>query len=375
MRILLVTESFLPSVNGVVTTVMRTLEHASAVGNDVMVVCPGPAPREYAGFPVIGVAAMTWRGFRVAMPAHSPNRIFSGFQPDVVHAAAPFGLGAHALIRARAKNIPSVAVFQTDVAGFARRHRLSATARPVNKWFSFVHNYADITLAPSSATLADLRRHGVKRASLWMHGVDAQMFHPSRREGALGRATRERFSPDGRKVVGYVGRLAPEKDVEKLAALAALDCRIVIVGDGPSTEKLQQALPHALFTGRLGGEELAAAYASMDVFVHTGRYETFGLTLLEAMASGVPVVAPAQGGPLDTVHEGINGHLFPPDSTDQMTRAVAGLLADEPRRQRYALAARAKAEPLTWHAIGDQLVEHYHEAARIRGERTRLGLR
>ncbi len=157
-----------------------------------------------------------------------------------------------------------------------------------------MHGAADLTLAPSSAALRDLEAHGVPRVARWPRGVDTDRFRPDRRDEAL----RRELAPNGELIVGYVGRLAPEKRVELLSGVCGLDgVRVVVVGDGPSRPGLEQALPGAVFLGRRTGDALARVFASLDVFAHTGPFETFCQTVQEAMASGVPVVAPAAGGP------------------------------------------------------------------------------
>jgi phosphatidylinositol alpha 1,6-mannosyltransferase len=155
-----------------------------------------------------------------------------------------------------------------------------------------------------------------------------------------------------------VGRLAPEKHVERLIALAANDSvQLVIVGDGVDQGKLQSAMPTAVFTGALYGEELSAAYASMDVFVHTGEHETFCQVVQEAMASGLPVIAPDAGGPRDLVAPYRTGLLLPVNEFEaRLPESVAHLLAE---RHRYAPAARRSVLGRSWPVICDELLGHY----------------
>ena len=357
------TESFLPAANGVTTSVLRVLDHLAARGHDAVVVCPGPAPRKYAGFPVVQVPSFSYRGFRAGVPGLQLVRVLDSFAPDVLHAASPFGLGAQALVQARRRGIPTVAVFQTDVAGFARKHGLSATAPGIWRWLRHVHSYADLTLAPSSASLADLAAAGIGRTGWWGRGVDAEAYHPRHRGTAEGAALRRSLlegTPAGTVLVGYVGRLAPEKRVERLAAIGGDDrVRLVVVGDGPSRPALERQLPGARFLGRLDGTDLARAYAVLDVFVHTGTHETFGQTLQEAMASGVTVVAPAAGGPLDVVAEGETGYLYAPEDDEALARAVGVLTGDAAMRARMGEAGRRRVLPRSWEALGEALLGHY----------------
>ena len=169
-------------------------------------------------------------------------------------------------------------------------------------------------------------------------------------------------------MVGFVGRLAPEKHVERFAALAGRDdLQLVIVGDGVDRAKLESALPTAVFTGALYGEELATAYASMDVFVHPGEHETFCQAVQEAMASGLPVIAPDAGGPRDLVAPMHTGLLLPvAEFESRLATSVDHLLAE---RQRYSVAARRSVIGRTWPAICDELIGHYEAVLGTRGVR------
>ena len=202
------TESFLPSANGVTTSVLRVLDHLRSRGHDAVVVCPGPAPASYAGFPVQTVPSVPVRGFPLGVPSPAITAALTGFDPDVVHAASPFGLGAQALAAARRRGVPTVAVFQTDVAGFAGASRFGVAARPAWRWLRTVHDLADLTLAPSTATLTTLRRKGFRRTALWGRGVRTDSFHPRHRTSPEGAALREELLGDRELLVGYVvGRL------------------------------------------------------------------------------------------------------------------------------------------------------------------------
>ena len=161
------------------------------------------------------------------------------------------------------------------------------------------------------------------------------------------------------------GRLATEKRVDLLAGVARLPgVRLVVVGGGPAAHALRMRMPAALFLGEQRGAELARTYASLDVFVHSGPHETFGQTLQEAAASGVPVVAPAAGGPLDLVDPGVTGFLAEPGNEAAITAAVARLAADPTLRAAQGRAGRRKVRNRTWAALGDQLIGHYHEVLR-----------
>lgn len=363
MRVAVVSESFLPTVNGVTTSVLRVLEHLQARGHETVVIAPAAgAPAEYAGAQVVPVPVLSYREFPVGLPTPIVSRTLADFAPDVVHAASPFMLGAHAIGASWRLGIPSVAVFQTDVAGYAKRNRMAAATSFAWRVVNLVHDKADLTLAPSSSALSDLAAAGVQRLDRWGRGVDLDGYHPRWRTDAEALALRARLAPNGELIVGYVGRLAPEKQVERFAALRGVPgIRIAIVGDGPSAASVRTAL-HGMpveFLGALHGRQLALAYAAFDVFAHTGCDETFGQTIQEAQASGLPVIAPRAGGPIDLIDHGRTGLLTDPDDARALRGAVRELASDAALRARLGEAGRRAVLGRTWHAVGDHLIGHY----------------
>ncbi|MET7693642.1 glycosyltransferase family 1 protein [Streptomyces sp. NPDC005483] len=373
MRVVIVTESFPPDVNGVAHCALQTARHLVDRGHLPLVVAPATAAGPGSGVdalapcPVVRVPSLPLPGYpqvRVALPSRRVAAAIAEHRADVVHLASPFVLGVRGMAAAARLGIPAVAVYQTDLAGYARTYVHAGEAAAWRRIRS-VHAAADLTLAPSSASLHDLAAHGVPRVKLWPRGVDTVRFRPDLRDEAL----RRRLAPSGETIVGYVGRLAPEKHIELLADASRLEgVKVVVVGDGPSQPHLEQALPGAVFLGRRTGDELARIFASFDVFAHTGPFETFCQTVQEAMASGVPVVAPAAGGPLDLVAHGRTGFLVPPRDPAAVRDAVWSLAADPEMRASFGVAARAMVEGRTWAAVGDQLIGHY--AAVLTGRKT-----
>ncbi|MEV5320778.1 glycosyltransferase family 1 protein [Streptomyces sp. NPDC052687] len=369
MRVVIVTESFPPDVNGVAHCALQTARHLVDRGHAPLVVAPAPAPGQrpdaLAPCPVVHVPSLPLPGYpqvRVALPSRRLAAALIEHRADLVHLASPFVLGVRGMAAAARLGIPAVAVYQTDLAGYARTYMGAGEAAAWRR-IRAVHTAADRTLAPSTASLRDLEAHGVPRVRLWPRGVDTVRFRPDRRDETL----RRELAPDGELIVGYVGRLAPEKHVELLAGACALPgVRVVVVGDGPSRPGLEQALPGAVFLGRRTGDDLARIFASLDVFAHTGPFETFCQTVQEAMASGVPVVAPATGGPLDLVGHGRTGLLVPPRDPDALRDAVASLAAAPALRAAYGAAARDTVEGRTWAAVGDRLIEHYEDVLAAR---------
>jgi len=303
--------------------------------------------------------------FRIGLPSVKIALALSRFRPDVVHLASPFALGSYGMAAAHRLGLPAVAVYQTDVPRFAAGYGFGFTRAAAWRWLRRVHNYADRTLAPSTAAVADLTAHGIERVRLWRRGVDTERFQPGRRSESLRAGL---VSEDG-LLIGYVGRLAPEKHLELLRPVGELPgVRLVLVGDGPDRARLRRLLPTAAFLGELDGTELATAFASLDVFVHTGPFETFCQTVQEALASGVPVIAPDCGGPRDLVLPGRTGLLVPPCDGPSLTAAVKLLADDEPLRRRLAAGARPSVADRSWAVIGDELIAHYREVLADRDE-------
>ena len=365
MRVAIVAESFLPNVNGVTNSVLRVIEHLRRTGHEVLVIAPdtprgqAPADRVYEGIRVHRVPSRMFpkvTSLPLGVPRPRLVGVLRGFDPDVVHLASPALLGYGGLHAARYLGVPTVAVFQTDIAGFARSYGMGIASRAAWAWTRHLHKRADRTLAPSTSAMEDLAAHGIPRIHKWARGVDVTGFAPSARDERLRRS----WSPDGRPIVGFVGRLAPEKHVERLAALGDRDdLQLVVVGDGVDRAKLRSVLPRAVFTGSLYGEALAAAYASMDVFVHPGEHETFCQAVQEAMASGLPVIAPDAGGPRDLVAPYRTGLLLPVgEFENRLPESVDHLVAE---RRRYSLAARRSVLGRTWPVICDELLGHYDE--------------
>ena len=342
MRIAIVTESFLPSLNGVTTSVCRVLDHLAARGHEAVVICPGPAPERYGQFRVRTVQGLTVRQFRIGLPTADLERILREEKPDVVHAASPFGIGWRGLAAARNLGIPTVAIYQTDMPSYLAQHAGPLAGRITNvswRWIRHLHSLADITLAPSSATLCELGAHGVPRAALWSRGVDTELFRP-----------RPPDAPDlaglPRPIFLSVGRVAVEKNIEAFLETDLPGTKI-IVGDGPARAELEAKYPEAKFLGARFGEELARCFRDADVFVFPSWTDTFGLVILEAMAAGTPVAAYPAHGPIDII-PGSNAGAINRDLTTACLECL-----DLDRK-----AVRAYAEKFSWRASAEQFVEN-----------------
>ena len=359
MRIAIVAESFLPAINGVTNSVLRVIEHMTDRGHEVTVIAPSPGVTAYGKTRIIRVPSFGFPRYPELRIGHSRDfvrDVLREIKPDVVHLGSPAVLGAASLRAAQELGIPSVAIYQTDLAGFATRYHLGIAGRSIWRYIANIHRRADLTLAPSTAAVWDLRERGVNNVVRWMRGVDLERFNPSFRDEEL----RTSLAPDGQLIIGFVGRLAREKQIERLKGLCRMPhIKVVIVGDGPMKAKLKKELKGAIFMGFKSGEELSKLYASFDVFVHTGQDETFCQAVQEALASGVPVVAPASGGPLDLVQHGHNGFLWTETSRYSLVGAVTELAKYPVKRERLAANARPSVEVRPWCGVMDELEGHY----------------
>lgn len=369
MRVGIVAESFLPNINGVTNSVLRVLEHLEREGHEAIVVAPGARDfqvevPDYLGFEIVRVPTVRIPlvdSLPVGVPTTNVTAALSGFKPDVIHLASPFVLGGAGAFAANQLDVPAVALYQTDVAGFATKYHAAMVASIAWDWTRTIHNMCELTLAPSSEAIRELEGHGIKNVHHWGRGVDAELFNPSRRSAQL----RRQWDPTGtKKIVGFVGRLAAEKSVHRLASLVDdPSIQLVIVGGGPEKPALQAALPGAIFTGPLSGEPLAEAYASLDLFVHTGEFETFCQAIQEAQASGVPTIGPRAGGPIDLIQHGVNGLLLEVPTFEEELRDAATWILDDARLGEMKLAARESVSTKTWDALCEQLLGYYEQAA------------
>jgi glycosyltransferase involved in cell wall biosynthesis len=370
VRIAFFTETFLPATDGVVTRLRNTLEELAGVGDAMLVIAPrypDGGPDSYAGAPIYRVPGVPFPPYpRIKLsPAHpGVGRALRRFGPDLIHTVNPFILGPGGIYYARRLKVPLVASYHTNVATYARYYRLGLGVDATRWYTRQLHNRATINLCTSETTMNYLLGEGIKRVRLWPQGVDARHYHPGKASGPW----RERLSgghPSERLLL-YVGRLAPEKGIERLKAVLreVSGTRLAIVGDGPARPSLERAFTGTptVFTGLLHGEDLAAAYASADAFLFPSTTETLGIAMLEALASGLPVVAARSGASGEVVSEGESGLFYEPSSPATLVAAVRRLCSDDDLREALARGARAAAEKRDWGASTRVLRGYYEEA-------------
>ena len=369
MRVLIVTETFLPKVDGIVKVACLLLDHLAARGIDAMVVAPRYGnQRRYKSASIHSLPSLPapmYPEARLGLPTPRLFRELAAFQPDIAHLFHPVMAGIPTMAMLKWLGVPTVASFHLDYARLAGQFslgglRLGWTGPFIDQLTRRVFNAADARLAPSRLALAQMQALGVRDVGLWRRGVDARAFHPRFRSRDM-RIEMSGGHPDETLLL-YVGRLSDEKQLEHIRpALQLPNMRLALVGDGPARARLQRdfaGLP-VVFMGYLRGERLAAAYASADIFVFPSRLETFGLVVVEAMAAGLPVVAARVGGVTEVVQEGVTGYTFESGDMDGLVAGVRAIAADGDQMRWMGMRAREYAEGQSWDAIMDEVIDLY----------------
>ncbi len=373
MKIAIVTETFLPSTDGVVTRLCATVRWLQDQGHQVTVIAPDMGVSEYHGAKVEGIPArpfFLYPSLKLAMPSRKVGALLGRLQPDLVHVVNPAVLGVAGIYYGRKLRLPMIASYHTHVPNYADYYHLSFLKPLLWRWIRTLHNRADLNLCTSQAVLSELSRRKFRNVHLWKRGVDTELFRPQRRDARM----RSRLSggkPE-KTILLYVGRLASEKGIDRIREVldSSPDICLALVGDGPHRSALEKHFQgtNTVFTGFLHGEELAKAYASSDIFVFPSTTETLGLVILEAMASGLPVVASLSGPTSEQVEDGVTGVLYDPRRMGGLTDAV-NRLSDMHLRERISQNARRTAGQISWSGPSEQLLGYYRDVLKLRQSR------
>lgn len=379
MRIALFTDTYPQDVNGVARTLGVLVAHAAARGHQVALVTPrvAPDPDPHATFhhQLPGIPLPLYPELQLARGLdRRGRRLLQAFDPELIHVATESTVGFAGRLWARRRDVPLVTSFHTNFPTYLHDYHLGLLEPAVWRYLRWFHERALVTLCPSRDTLANLHAHRFHpRLRTWSRGVDTVLFSPARRSERV----RQRLAPGARRILVYVGRLAPEKRVDvvldafpQVREETGPGTALVFVGDGPAGPRLRARAPEGVhFAGFLRGVALAEAYAAGDLFVFPSDTETFGNVCLEALASGLPAVVADRGGVRETVIPGRTGVRVPPGDVGAFAEACIRLLADDDERQRLARGARAEATSRSWSAILDGLLREYAAAlACARGE-------
>jgi glycosyltransferase involved in cell wall biosynthesis len=370
MRIALFTETFVPKVDGIVTTLCQSIKQLKSLGHEILIFAPEAGIAEYENCRIIGIPGHAFPFYpelRLSPPRASMRKTIADFQPDLIHVTEPALLGIAGLYYGGGGNggalrLPLVVSYHTDLPKYLHYYGLSFLEPWIWPLLRLRHNRATVNLCTSDIMVRQLEEHGIARVALWPGGVDADRFEPSRRSQAM-RARLTEGHPECPLLL-YVGRLSAEKDIELLKPVlqAIPQARLALIGDGPHHKTLQQhfaGLPVHM-AGFLHGDELASAFASSDIFVMPSRTETLGLVVLEAMSSGVPVVAARAGGIPEMIEDGVSGYLF--DDEAGAIAAIRQLLPSPEKREAMGKIARLHAAEHSWKAATAILLDQYRIA-------------
>jgi glycosyltransferase involved in cell wall biosynthesis len=381
LRIAVVTETYPPEVNGVAMTVARVVEGLRERGHALQLVRPRQHPAAVTAIEDSTAATRTapfeellLRGLPIPCYPHLKMGLPSKAtllkhwrerRPDIVHIATEGPLGWSALQAAAQLSLPVCSDFRTNFQAYSRHYRAGWLRRPILAYLRAFHNRTLCTMVPTAALQRELAGAGFERLTVLARGVDTQRFDPARRSSALRRLW---GAGQDTRVVLCVGRLAPEKNLGSLLdAFDAMrrispDLKLVLVGDGPSRASLQARCPDAIFVGARSGDDLAAHYASGDLFVFPSLTETFGNVTLEAMASGLAVLAYDCAAAAQLIDPGINGRLAPMGDRPALLRQAEALVADRDQAAAMGARARATACGLGWQPIMEQIEAVYAAA-------------
>ena len=370
MRVALVTENFLPKLDGVTRTLAMLLEYLQRQGHQAVVIGPEGSPRRYAGARIFGAHGIPLP-FYPELRLSWPEPVFEGrlslFHPDIIHVVEPVILGAAGITWGSRLGVPVVSSYHTNLAAYCSYFRLGMLVEPTWLYRRYLHNQCARTLCPSESTRSELISRGFTNVQVWPRGVDTTLFSPERR--SLSWRRRMCDHEESQVVILYVGRLSHEKNLMSLVSayseIESASTQLVVVGDGPARADLERALAghSAMFTGYLSGEALAEAYASADVFAFPSMTETFGQVVLEAMASQLPVVAFDAEGVRDQVRHGQSGMLAPEGDLKSFTKALRTLVEAPELRQSIGAEGYRIATKRNWDAAMDGLLEAYETVA------------
>lgn len=365
MKILIVTETFLPSTDGIVTRLTACIQWLHRDGHEIQIIAPDLGVKIFDGALVKGIPAFAfpfYRSKKFAFPNRLVKKYMIDFNPDVVHIVNPAVVGYSGISYAKKLAIPMVASYHTNIPQYMAYYKLGKLDWIMWWFIKKMHNSADLNLCTSQTVLRELKEKGFERLHVWKRGVDTEKFHPKHARADM----RSRLTNGENKkiLLLYVGRLAAEKEIEKIrdVLLTSNQFCLAIIGDGPHRKELETYFnkTQTVFTGFIHDDELASAFASADVFVFPSTTETLGLVIMEAMASGLPVVAAESGPTKEQVIDRKNGLLYDSKDPESFKQTILQL-EDIDFRQQLAQQALLDIADLGWAAVAEQICDVYEQ--------------
>ncbi|WP_226670245.1 glycosyltransferase family 4 protein [Metabacillus litoralis] len=370
MKIAIFTDTYAPDVNGVARTLKRLTDHLEKNKYEFRVFAPESTKESMFSSHIHRFTSLPFFLYpecRLALPnmLHVKAELQS-FKPDLIHVATPFNIGLCGLHYAKKFNIPVVGSYHTDFDQYLEYYDLQFLSKVLWKYMHWFHKPHRKTFVPSKETLEQLKRKGFSNLRIWGRGVDCQLFHPHYSQQDV----RSQYQIKEKFLLSYVGRLAPEKDIDTLMRITSElpdcirnDVHWLIVGDGPSKDEMKKNAPNNMtFAGYLNGVDLANVYAASDLFVFPSPTETFGNVVLEALASGTPVIGANSGGVKNIIKQAETGFLCEPKNVSEFQEAITTLLLSDTLRVKIGNEARQYALTQTWDSIFEGLLREYEDA-------------
>jgi glycosyltransferase involved in cell wall biosynthesis len=372
VKLAIVTETYPPEVNGVASTIARFIKGLAEMGHDITLIRPRQGfkdkPKNESHFKEILTLGMPIPGYsslRMGLPQKNMLlKQWASDRPNLVHIVTEGPLGWSALEAAKKLNIPICSDFRTNFDAYSTHYGMSFLKNSIQRYLRYFHNNCNFTMVPTQDLKNQLLSNGFERLRIVARGIDTELFNPLKRSQEL----RDQWGiKDNQKVVLYVGRLASEKNlqvtVDTFKAMLQKDSnlKMVWVGDGPEKGSLKLSCPNSIFAGVQTGEALAAHYASGDIFLFSSLSETFGNVTIEAMASGLAVLAYDYAAARQFIDHGVNGFLASPNEANSFVTVGLELIKDDVNLENLRAQARQTTLEISWDQVTKKLENNYHD--------------
>ncbi len=366
MRVAIFTDTYLPQINGVSKTLYKLKQYLDKEEIEYRFFVPGNDLKADLIQNIITFQSFNFFLYpdcKIALPNNQMiKNVLSKFKPDLIHCTTPFSLGLTGMKYAKDNNIPLVSSYHTSFDKYLEHYKLQFLEKPLWHFFRWFHSYCEINFCPSEETRKELKKQGINNIEIWGRGIDTQKFSTNYYSAEY----RKNLGVVDENILLYVGRIAAEKELDVLLAAVKilnrkkLNYKLLLVGDGPIRARLESLqLPNVIFTGYKSGEELQTIYASADLFLFPSSSETYGNVILEAMASGLPVIAPFAGGVKENLIHQYNGLAFQAGDAEDMAIAAERLLKDNQLKLHLRDNALQHSLSKSWDSVFKNLFAHY----------------
>ncbi len=368
MRVAVFSDTYLPQINGVTNTLSRLLQYYQENGIEYRLFVPNydNSMPDHNIERFYSIKFILYPENRIAFPnTLRISTVLSDFKPHVIHLMSEFNMGIAGLNYGRKHGIPTVSTYTTNFSQYTDYYKINILKEPVWSYLRWFHTQNDIALCPSQAARQLLHSQGIHNTGIFSRGIDYNRFNPGHRSEKL----RRELGIADKLAFLYVGRVSAEKDLHILCdsyrnirESYGEHTAMVITGDGPYLDKCRQMFPEdTIYTGFKTGKELSGIYASCDIFICPSSTETFGNVVLEAMASGVPVIGADAGGVAETIRHGFNGLKFAAGNSEELSRCMISLIDNIDYREYLGRSGREYSVSRSWNAVFAGLMETYRE--------------